>query len=294
MVAITHFVDFVHLQNEHSAYDPDQEIYDTDLPDDALSDLNPMEKRKEEEKKKLMELKQKKFFLMDDKYLNLNTNPYNQKIRDELSSYIPLLQYDSTMIKDWIKSVHFHLGINDIIDDYFPDFLNGYMFLNIIRYPYQVTKRNLDESGCYQWPDQFFNAIWIAAKDFHTKYLLELGIAKVGESCGQINALKIESHMLSRVLQENDIMYDRKMGGQCVQDELIGPRLHDMIVKEDAKHPRWTEEHQNELDSMYKLLSGKLESQVLSPFSKFACFKMLRNAWNARKGLGSLKMLGNR
>merc|ERR1712173_330892 len=108
---------------------------------------------------------------------NLTSNPYNQKIRDELSEFTPLLQWDSTMIKNWIKNTHFSLGINDIIDDYFPDYLNGYMFLNFIRFPYQVTQKNLRESnGLYSWPNRFFNAIWIAAKEFHTKYLLELGI----------------------------------------------------------------------------------------------------------------------
>merc|ERR1712228_1039845 len=161
-----------------------------------------------------------------------------------------------------IKTEHFALGINDLIDDYFPDYMNGYLFLNFIRFPYEVCKRNVSQSGML-WPDKFFNAMWIAAKEFHTKYLLEIGISKIGECCGQINALQIESHRLSHLLQEHDIEYDPDYAKQCVTQELIAPKFEQLLAAEDELHPRWTDSDDKQLKKLYLTLASALEQETL-------------------------------
>ena len=53
---------------------------------DALSELDPGEKRKEAERRKLAALRQKKFFAMDDQYLTMQENPYKAQVGRELET----------------------------------------------------------------------------------------------------------------------------------------------------------------------------------------------------------------
>eukprot|EP01083_Nonionella_stella_P181262 648669_1 len=239
-------------------YDPDRDGYVSEEEDkgeeEAVDDVV-------DEKKKLLSLKQKKFFVVDDVADDSRDNPYFGLCRSELSAFQPLMEWDCVRLKEWLVSMN-ELSIAGEVDDYLPEYMNGYMFLNVIRFPQEVFVDNLRKSGI-KWSDAFVDAMWVAAKEFHSKYLLELGINRVGECCGQIAALKIESHRLSHILQENDIVYDPSYAKQCVRQELTEPAFEELLAVEDSAHPRWTYADAKQLQQLLIRLTDKLEKETL-------------------------------
>ena len=68
--------------SELNEFDPDKDVYDSLL---VVGDsVEPGEQRKEAERRQLAALRQKKFFAMDDTYLQMRENPYLAQVGREL------------------------------------------------------------------------------------------------------------------------------------------------------------------------------------------------------------------